>query len=199
MAGNHLGDLLVSGLRSLVDAMRGQPSLNSFDVASGRSSEFLHLLGGKPFSVVGAVRVGDVHQLLLKTLDVALLKTNLSLDHGALAGLAMRLPFGRNLLELVELDQRAVGAGSRNGNGTDCGGDGEAELGEGNHGEYKSVRKHWSVDDDNSFHFEVTSLPLYAIFLLSIPSFLLHALLPYLAISPGSPYPMSAFSPWRAA
>lgn len=124
-------NILVGGLLNLGDSVGGEPRLDGSNVLLGGSSVLGNLLLGQPLAVVAAARVGDIEELLLETLDVVLLKTNLGLDHGTLISLTLCSPVDWQTLNLAESDERAMLSGSSKR--TDGSGGSEANLGEGNH------------------------------------------------------------------
>ena len=74
--GGELGD------GRLADARLSQPGLDLAEGLVRGGSVLGNLLLGQPLAVVGALVVGDVHQLVSEALDVALLKSNLELHQG---------------------------------------------------------------------------------------------------------------------
>lgn len=124
--------ILVGWVRNLSDAVGGEPALDGSDVGSGGSSEGINFSLRQPLSVVGALRVGNVKELLLETLDVVLLQTNLSLDERTTVSLALRGPVSRHAGDVGEFGKRSMllGRGSKH---TDGSGGSKGDLGEGNH------------------------------------------------------------------
>lgn len=126
-----MDNILIGGLLNLSDTVGGEPRLDGSNILLSGSSVLSNLLLGQPLAVVAAVRVGDIEELLLETLDVVLLKTNLGLNHGALVSLTLGSPVDWQALDLAESDERSMLSGSSKR--TDGSGGSEANLGEGNH------------------------------------------------------------------
>lgn len=130
-------NILVGGLLNLGDAVGSEPRLDGSNILLSGSSILGNLFLRQPLAVVAAVGVGDIEELLLETLDVVLLKTNLGLDHGTLVSLTLCSPVDWQVLDLAESDERAMFSGSSKR--TDGSGGSEANLGEGNHCEGRFV------------------------------------------------------------
>lgn len=130
--GGYRENLLVGGHRDVGDAVGSKPGLDGGNISCSRRRVLVNLLLGQPLAVIGALGVGDVHELVVQTLHVVLLKTDLGLDHGVPVGLAKRSPGGGKLLGLIELDKRAMLL-RRSGNDTSSSSGDKDNLGDGNH------------------------------------------------------------------